>query len=158
MSMALIPWRPREEWWDPFKELSEIQKEMNRLFSLSFAREAGKDTGLLEGAWTPAVDIYDSKDNILVKADLPGLKKEDIEVTVHKDFLIIKGEKKQEKEIKDKDFVRSERFTGSFQRAVRLPAEVQADKVQATYKNGVLELILPKSEKSKPKQIKINVK
>lgn len=156
--MALIPWRPREDWWDPFTDLERIQKEMNRMFNLSLAHEGNREIGILDGAWSPAVDIYDSKDNVMVKADIPGLTKDDIEVTVQGDTLFIKGEKKQEKEVKEKDYIRTERFYGNFQRAVRLPAEVQSDKVEATYKNGVLELVLPKSEKAKPKQIKLDIK
>ena len=156
--MALIPWRPREDWWDPFTDLEKIQMQMNQLFNTSLAREGGRDAGLLDGAWNPAVDIYDSKESILVKADIPGLSKDDIEVTVHGDTLVIKGEKKHEKEVKEKDYVRTERFYGNFQRAIRLPAEVETNKVDATYKNGVLELVLPKSEKAKPKQIKLDIK
>ncbi|OQB09711.1 MAG: Spore protein SP21 [Candidatus Omnitrophica bacterium ADurb.Bin205] len=156
--MALIPWRPREDWWDPFTDLERIQKEMNRMFNLSLAHEGNREIGILDGAWSPAVDIYDSKDNVMVKADIPGLTKDDIEVTVQGDTLFIKGEKKQEKEVKEKDYIRTERFYGNFQRAIRLPAEVQSDKVEATYKNGVLELVLPKSEKAKPKQIKLDIK
>ncbi len=156
--MALIPWRPREDWWDPFMDLEKIQMEMNKLFNTSLTRERGRDAGLLDGAWSPAVDIYDSKENILIKADIPGLSKEDIEVTVHGDTLVIKGEKKHEKEVKEKDYIRTERFYGNFQRAIRLPAEVETNKVDATYKNGVLELVLPKNEKAKPKQIKLDIK
>ncbi|MCM8796534.1 MAG: Hsp20/alpha crystallin family protein [Candidatus Omnitrophica bacterium] len=156
--MALIPWRPREMWWDPFRDLEAIQNEMNRLFDSSLLRWSDRDVGLLEGAWSPAVDIYDSKGNVMVKADIPGMKKDEIEVSVNKDILIIKGEKKQEKETKEKDFVRTERFYGSFNRAIRLPAEVDASKVNATYKNGVLELVLPKKEEAKPKQLKIDIK
>jgi HSP20 family protein len=156
--MALIPWRPREDWWDPFTDLEKIQMEMNRLFNSSLSREGQREAGLLDGVWSPAVDIYDSKESILVKADIPGLKKEDIEVSVQGDTLVIKGEKKQEKEIKEKGFVRAERFYGNFQRAIRLPSEVETGKVDATYKNGVLELVLPKSEKAKPKQLKLEIK
>jgi len=86
------------------------------------------------------------------------MKKDEIEVSVHGDTLIIKGEKKQEKEVKEKDYVRTERFYGSFNRAIRLPAAVDAPKVNASYKNGVLELVLPKKEESKPKQLKIDIK
>jgi HSP20 family protein len=156
--MALIPWRPRELWWDPFRDLETIQNEMNRLFNSSLTGWRSRGVDLLEGAWGPAVDIYDSKDNVMVRVDIPGMKKDEIDVSVHKDTLIIKGEKKQEKELKEKDFVRTERFYGSFNRAIRLPAEVQAEKVNATYKNGVLELVLPKKEESKPKQLKIDIK
>jgi HSP20 family protein len=156
--MALVPWRPHEDWWDPFTDLERIQKEMNALFNTSRMRGSEHDSGLLDRVWSPAVDIFDSKDNLMVKADIPGLSKDDIDVSVQGDMLIIKGEKKKEHEVKEKDYVRTERFYGSFHRAIRLPSEIQADKVDATYKNGVLELILPKSEKSKPKQIKLDIK
>jgi len=156
--MALIPWRPREMWWDPFRDLERIQNEINRLFDASLLDLRDRDVGLLEGVWTPAVDIYDSKDNIVVKADLPGMNKEEIDVSVHKNTLIIKGEKKREKEIKEKDFIRTERYYGSFNRVIPLSSEVQVDKVNATYKNGVLEITLPKKEEAKPKQLKIEVK
>ena len=156
--MALIPWRPRETWWDPFRDLEAIQNEMNKMFNSSLVRWGDRDVGLLEGAWSPAIDIFDSKDNVMVKADIPGMKKDEIEVSVHGDTLIIKGEKKQEKEVKERDYVRTERFYGFFNRAMSLPAAVDASKVNATYKNGVLELVLPKKEESKSKQLKIDIK
>jgi len=156
--MAIIPFRQRDLWWDPFRDLEVIQNEMNRLFDSSLMAWRDRGTGLLEGAWSPAVDIYDSKDNIMVKADIPGMKKEEIDVSVQDDTLVIKGEKKQEKEVKEKDFVRTERFYGTFNRSIRLPAEVDSTKVSATYKNGVLEIILPKKEEAKQKQLKIEIK
>jgi len=156
--MALIPWRPRDSWWDPLYDLDNIQKQMNSLFNLSLSRFPEREAGLLEGAWNPAMDIYDSKDSVLVKVDIPGMKKEDIDISVHGNTLIIKGEKRQEREVKEKNYVRTERFYGAFNRAATLPAAVDAGKVQATYKNGVLELVLPKKEDAKPKQIKVDVK
>lgn len=155
--MALIPWRARDLWTDPFRDLEQIQREVNRLFDFSLSRREDKETGLLEGMWTPAVDIFDSKDNILVRADLPGLKKEDIDISVRDNVLTIKGEKKQEKEVKEKEYVRTERFYGSFHSAMSLPAGVDESKVTAAYKNGVLEITLPKKEEAKPKQIKVDV-
>ncbi|MBF0217148.1 MAG: Hsp20/alpha crystallin family protein [Candidatus Omnitrophica bacterium] len=131
---------------------------MNQLFNFSLDRWDEKPYGILESAWSPAIDVFDSKDNILVKADIPGMKKEDIEVSVHGDTLSIKGEKKEEKEVKEKDFVKTERFYGSFTRSLRLPSEVDSEKVTATYKDGVLELTLAKREETKPKQIKIEIK
>ena len=104
------------------------------------------------------LDITDEKDQIKVKADLPGLKKEDIEINLENDILTIKGEKKEEKEIKEKDFIRSERYYGAFHRAFTLPASVDAAKVNAAYKEGVLEITLPKKEGAKPKQIKVDIK
>lgn len=156
--MALIPWRQKDNWWDPFRELELIQEQMNRLFDSSLVNWRNRSLDLTGGSWSPAIDIFDSKDNILVRADIPGMSKDEIDVSVHKDTLIIKGEKKQEKESKDKNFLRSERFYGAFSRAIRLPAEVDADKVTATYKNGVLELVLPKKEEAKSKQKKIDIK
>lgn len=156
--MAIIPWRPREMWWDPFRDLEAVRSEMNRMFGYPLVRWGDRDAGLLEGAWSPAIDVYDSKDNVMVKADVPGMKKDELDVSIHGDTLIMKGEKKQEKETKDKDFVRIERLHGSFNRTIRLPSEVDATKVKATYENGVLELVLPKREESKPKQIQIELK
>ncbi|HEO64040.1 MAG TPA: Hsp20/alpha crystallin family protein [Candidatus Omnitrophica bacterium] len=156
--MALIPWRSKEMWINPFQDLERIQREMNRLFDSSLMGWQGRGSGLFEDAWSPAVDVYDSKDNIMVKADIPGMNKEDLDVSVYGDTLVIKGEKKQEKESRDKDFVRTERFYGAFQRIISLPAEVDAEKVSAVYKDGVLELVLAKKEESKPKQFKVDVK
>lgn len=154
--MQIVPWRKRDA-WQPFRELESLQSEMNKLFDLSLGRWPERTTGLMEGAWSPAVDVYDSKDNIMVKADIPGIKKEDIDVSVHGDILTIKGEKKQETETKEKGFIKTERFYGSFNRAVALPVEVDASKVKASYKGGVLELVLPKKEEAKPKQIKVEI-
>jgi HSP20 family protein len=156
--MALIPWRERSTWLDSFNELERIQEEMNRLFNFSLSRSGGHNRGLLEGAWGPAVDVYDSKDNVVVKAEIPGMNKDDIEVTVQGDTLVIKGEKKYEHDEKKNDHIRSERFYGAFHRGISLGSEVEADKVKAEYKNGVLQLTLPKKEGHKPKQIKVDVK
>lgn len=154
--MKLVPWRERETGLDIFEDLEEFQNEMNRLFNITLHRPGKKGNG---GAlWAPAVDIIDEKDNIRVRADLPGMKKEEIEVSVNNDTLTIKGEKKEEKEIKEKDCVRSERYYGAFQRAFTLPAGVDPQKVNASYKDGVLEIALPKREDAKPKQIKVDIK
>ncbi|MBN1794307.1 MAG: Hsp20/alpha crystallin family protein [Candidatus Omnitrophica bacterium] len=155
--MALVPYRKRER-WDPFYELEKLQNEMNRLFNFSLTRWPERDTGLLEGMWSPAVDVYDSKDTVLVRADIPGMKKEELDISVQGDILVIKGEKKREGETKEKDYIRSERFYGSFNRAIALPVEVDPNKVAATYKGGVLEITLTKKETAKPKQIKIDVR
>ncbi len=157
--MALIPYGRRNDWLaDPFKELENLQREMNRLFDFSFGRGIREEAPLLGTSWAPAVDVYDSKDAILVKADLPGLSKDEIDVSVQDDTLVIKGEKKKDAEVKEDDYYRVERYYGSFYRALPLPAEVDADKVEATYEDGVLTLNLPKKEEAKPKQIRIEVK
>ena len=154
--MKLVPWKARETGLDLFEDLEDIQREMNRLFDVGFRRplKAGNGGTL----WAPAVDIVDDKDQIKVKADLPGMKKDEIEVNFENDILTIKGEKKEEKEIKEKDCIRSERYYGAFQRSFSLPSSVDASKVNASYKDGVLEIILPKKEGAKPKQIKVDIK
>ena len=154
--MKLVPWKTRETGLDLFQDLEDIQREMNGLCDVSFYRPV--KTGNGGSFWAPAVDIVDEKDQIKVKADLPGMKKEEIEVNVENDVLTIKGEKKEEKEIKEKDYVRSERYYGAFHRAFTLPASVDAQKVNATYKDGVLEIALPKKEGAKPKQVKVEIK
>ncbi len=156
--MDLMPYKKRQDrWMDPFRELEHIQQQMNQLFDFSLSRPFG-DATLLGGQWAPAVDVYDSADNILIKADLPGLNKDDIDVTVESDQLILKGEKKKENEIEEDNYYKTERFTGSFFRTIPLPAEVEAEKVDAKFSDGVLTLNLPKREEAKPKRIKIDVK
>jgi HSP20 family protein len=154
--MNLVPWKSRQRGLDIFEDLEDLQKEMNQLFESNWPRLGRKGNG---GAlWAPAVDIVDEKDQIKVKADLPGMKKEDIDINLDNDILTIKGEKKEEKEIKEKDFVRSERYYGAFHRAFTLPATVDSSKVNASYKDGVLEITLPKKEGAKTKQNKIEIK
>ncbi len=155
--MALIRWRSRRDVWDPFKYLADLQEDMNRLFDLSLARLPREDVGGV-AEWLPAVDIVDEKDRVRIKADLPGVNKDDVDIRIEDGVLSIKGERKEEKEEKDKNFYRKECFYGSFERSVALPAEVDANKAEASYKDGVLEIILPKKEESKPKQIKLKVK
>ncbi len=155
--MALLPRRADYWWVDPLSELENIQKEINRMFDFSLSRSPWGDTTLLGGQWAPAVDIYDSQDNILVKAELPGLSRDEIEVSVQDNNLVIKGEKKKEQEIKEENYLKTERFFGSFFRTVPLPAEVDSGKVEARYQDGILSLTLPKKAEAKPKQIKINV-
>jgi len=109
------------------------------------------------GFATPAVDLYEEKDDIVVKAELPGMEKDNIEVNLSGNRLTIKGEKKEEEEVKKEGYYRSERSYGSFLRTLELPAEVQADKVKAAFQNGVLEIRLPKSEEAKKKEIQVKV-
>lgn len=106
---------------------------------------------------TPSVDLFEEGDDLVVKAELPGMDKKDLNVSLHDDVLTISGEKKKEEKVKEKNYYRVERSSGSFSRSFRLPAEVKSDKVTATFKNGVLELRLPKTEEAKKKEIKIQV-
>ncbi len=155
--MALIKWRRREV-WDPFRYLAELQEDMNRLFDLSLARLPREAIESAGGEWMPSVDIIDDKDKIRIKADLPGVDKNDVEINIEDGVLTIRGERKEEKEEKDKNYYRRECFYGTFERSIALPAEVEVDKAEANYKDGVLEIVLPKKEESKPKQIKLKVK
>ena len=150
--MALIRWSPRRDLWDPFTGLAEIQDEMNRLFDTSLRRHGG-----LEGAFNPALDVVVEKDNVIVKADLPGLTKDDISVTLQDNYLTIKGEKKHEVEQKEANYFLSERVYGSFTRTIELPVAVDASKIDARFKDGVLHVTLPKTEEAKPKHIDVHV-
>ena len=151
--MALIRWSPRRDLWDPFAGLAEIQDEMNRLFDTSLRRHGGFD-----GAFSPAIDVVVGKDNVIVKAELPGLSKDDVSVALQENYLTIKGEKKHEFEQKETNYFVSERAYGSFTRTIELPTTVDAKKIEARFKDGVLEVTLPKTEEAKPKQIEVKVK
>lgn len=143
--------------WDPFRELSALQERMNRLFSDVRTRPVWAEEEITQGSWVPPVDVYETADSIVLKAELPGIGKEDINVEVKDNTLTLRGEKKIEKEVKEENYYRAERSYGTFQRAFTLPSTVQADKVKAKFKDGVLEISLPKIEEAKPKQIKVEV-
>ena len=145
-------------WLDPFRDLSSIQERMNQIFEDALARSRGRDEGLRSGMWMPAVDIYENNDSVVVKAELPGVEKDQISVEVKDGILSLRGERKLEKEVKEESYHRIERSYGSFQRSFSLPVSVDQDKVTAHYRNGVLEVTLPKKEKAKPKQIQVSVK
>lgn len=141
--------------WDPFKDILEIQNRMNRLFEESLRRFRTSDLDIASSGFVPAVDIYETEDSIVVKAELPGVDKNDVKIEVKDGVLTLKGEKKVEKEVKEENFHRIERAYGSFQRSFTLPQNVDKDKIKATFKNGVLEIVIAKKEESKPKEIKI---
>jgi len=150
--MALIRWSPRREVWDPFDSLAEIHNEMDRLFGRSLRSPGG-----LEAVFSPAIDVAIEKDNVIVKADLPGLTRDDVSVTLQENYLTIKGEKKQETEKKEANYFLSERVHGSFTRVIELPVAVNAARIDARFKDGVLQVTLPKTEEAKPKQIEVKV-
>jgi len=138
-------------------EFENLQNEINRLFNFSYPKWLDGETSVFSGTWLPAIDVVDDKDNLMIKADLPGLKKEDLDISLQDDILTIKGEKKNENEKKEKNYYRVERSYGIFQRSLRLPSQVDSKKVNAKFKDGVLELTLPKKEEAKSKQIDINI-
>jgi len=143
-------------WTDPFREFAQLQDRLNRAFSDAYGRS---DEGLLSsGSWLPPVDIYQNGDHELVlKAELPDMTREDIDVTVDNGTLTIKGEKKLSGEVKEEQFHRVERRYGTFSRSFSLPPTVDPTRVGADYRNGVLTIKLPMREEAKPRQIKVDV-
>jgi HSP20 family protein len=142
--------------WDPFRELNAVQDRMNRL--LGDVYRSADDDVMRRGAWAPPVDIYDSGSHeLVIKAELPDMNKEDIDITVEKGTLTLRGEKKMDAAIKEECCHRIERTYGSFSRSFSLPATVDTSKVSADYKNGVLTITLPVREEAKPKQIQVQV-
>lgn len=140
--------------WQPFRELSFFQERMNRLFD-DFLGDRGELDASAAG-WAPAVDIYEDKDKLILKADLPGINEKDISLDVDGNRLTLKGERRMEKETKEENYHRVERAYGQFVRSFTLPNTVDVDNIKATFNNGVLEVALPKKEEVKPKQISIS--
>ncbi|HEX8295621.1 MAG TPA: Hsp20/alpha crystallin family protein [Chthoniobacteraceae bacterium] len=152
--MSLVRYQfPQPANWSPMDRLTSLHDEVNRLFDLSWPT---RDTGLFSG-WSPTLDVFDDKDRFVVSVELPGMKKEDINLSLHDGALTITGERKHERENKEGETFRSERYFGKFQRSVTLPAAVDSTKVKASYKDGVLSVELPKAEEAKPKQIEVSV-
>ncbi|HXV84367.1 MAG TPA: Hsp20/alpha crystallin family protein [Candidatus Binatia bacterium] len=152
---AITPWRP-------FADVSKWEREMDRMFNDVFARRMRPWWPALwsggDGEFTaPVVDVYEEKDEIVVKAELPGLEKNDIQVSISDSQMTLKGEKKKEEKTEGENYYKRERSYGAFLRSVELPTDVQADKVKASFKNGVLEVRLPKSEEAKTKTIKVKI-
>jgi len=143
-------------WTDPFREFAQLQNRINRAFSDAYSRN---DDGLTtSGSWVPPVDIYQNGEHeIVLKAEVPDMTREDIDITVDGDTLTIKGEKKLSSEAKEEQYHRIERHYGSFSRSFSLPQTVDTTKVAADYKNGLLTIRLPLREEAKPRQIKVDV-
>ncbi len=143
--------------WDPFRELEEVSDRLNRMFARPVTRTQGGKETMIVADWDPSVDISETDGEYQIKAEIPDVKKEDVKVTVEDGVLTIQGERKHEKEEKGKKFHRIERSYGSFVRTFSLPDVIDEDKVKAEFKDGVLNLHLPKSEKAKPKAIEVKV-
>ena len=142
--------------WEPFRDLMTTQREFDRLFREAFSPVMGEGE-VSTRTWAPPVDIYENGDNLVLKAELPGINPDDVEVRVEDNNLYLKGERKFEKEVKEENYHRVERVYGSFARTFSLPNSIDSDKVAANYKDGILTLTLPKREEAKPKTIKISV-
>ncbi len=143
--------------WDPFRNVAALQDRINRIFDESFSRTADLDDDISMSAWKPLVDIYETDEAIILKAELPGIKKEDVSVEVKDNVLTLKGVRTEEKEIKEKNYYRKERAFGTFSRAFNLQHRIQPDNIKARFKDGVLKIEIPKPEEEKPKQITVKV-
>jgi len=140
--------------YDPFRDLKSLQDEVNRLFSTNFSRSYG-DEGIARGAWTPNVDIFENKDEIVLEAELPGMNREDFELTIENNVLTLRGERRFEKRDEADNYHRVERAYGAFTRSFTLPQTVSAENAAAEYKNGVLRVTLRKREEVKARRIEV---
>jgi len=155
--MAMEHWRPfgSVERWEPFRNMSDIQGEVNRLFDTFLGHSLSSSPATR--SWLTAVDMHESKDDLVLTVEVPGVREKDVTVSITGDLLSIKGERRMEDQSKDHQYLHAERVYGQFERLVQLPMAVQADKVKATYRDGVLQITLPKAEEFKPREIKIDI-
>jgi len=156
--MAMTRWSPfgTVDRWDPFRGFGDFQNELTRLFEHAAGRQ-GPMAGAGERMWLPAVDVRETKDDIVLSFDIPGVSEKDIQLSITGDLLTVKGERRFEREQGDDSWHRVERVYGKFERTVQLAMPVATDKVKATYRDGVLEVTLPKAEETKPREIKIDL-
>lgn len=153
--MALIRFQPFPETLDPSRDLTDIQTQMNRLFDNFLGQPT--PSAAMERVWAPAVDMYETQNEVVVSAELPGLNEKDIHLSITGDLLAIQGERQWSDDAKDGGHYRRERWFGKFERTLSLPMPVETGRVKATYRDGVLTVKLPKVEEIKPKEIKIDV-
>jgi HSP20 family protein len=139
--------------WEPFRDLLTLQDRMNLLINDPYLRVQSPVDAVT--GWFPLVDIHEEPERIVLRAELPGIGRDDIDVSVENGTLTLRGEKKQEKQVESEGACRQERFYGSFTRSFALPAAIDPDRINATYVDGILEVVLPKAEEAKPKKIKI---
>lgn len=162
--MSLIKRNPTRElarWGSDFPAfggLHSLQRDMNRFFDEFFRGDVLADESFFGRDWTPAVDVVENDDNYVLKAELPGMNKDDVKITLENNVLTIRGEKKNESEKKEGNYHRIERSYGSFERSFTVPGSLKVDNIDAQYKDGVLTLTLPKAEEAKPKLIDVKVK
>jgi HSP20 family protein len=153
---GLTKWEPATR-WNPFKELEEMEKRLSSFFGRPSVLGGDKKEAITVAEWSPLVDISEDEKEYLIKAELPEMKKEEIKIKVHDDVLAISGERKYEKEEQGKKHHRIERAYGSFMRSFTLPEDADGSKISAEYKDGVLNVHLPKSEKAKPKSVEVKI-
>ena len=143
--------------WDPFRDLISIQERMNQLFDETFSSRKEGIEEFSKGNWSPPVDIYETGSNVVLKAEIPGMSQEDIEIKIEDNTLILKGERKLEKASHEETYYRVERSYGTFMRSFTLPNSVDQDQVSATYDSGIFKIVMPKKDEDKPKSIKVEV-
>ncbi len=154
--MAVERWRPfRFEKVEPFRDLLDMHSRMGRVFDDVFGTQSRP--ALVDRVWAPAIDVYETKDDLVVTAELPGVTEKDIRLTIVENVLSLRGQRMASADVKEENYHRIERWSGSFERHVPLPVPVQADRVRASYRDGVLDIRLPKVEAAKPREIKIEV-
>jgi HSP20 family protein len=140
--------------WDPFRDMVTLREKMNRLFEDVFTGR-GEDKELAASTWAPAVDIYETENELIMTAEVPGIEEKDIEIKIEDNTLSLRGERKFEKETKEENYHRIERSYGSFYRAFTLPNSIDPDRIQAEHENGVLKISMPKRQELKPRKVKI---
>jgi HSP20 family protein len=158
--MVMERWRPGRGLmpWRPYRELEEMERRFEDIFGRPFLPAVWRRIPMVEMGWAPAIEVFEKADKFVVKAELPGMKEEDIDVSAVGDILTIKGERKAESEVKEEDYYCCERSYGSFSRSIALPSSVDAKKIEASYEDGVLEVTLPKAPEVKAKKIAVTAK
>jgi HSP20 family protein len=140
--------------WDPFRDLITLREKMNRLFE-DAVTSRGEEKDLISSTWSPAVDIYENENELVLTAEVPGLEEKDVEIKIEDNTLSVRGERKFEKETKEENYHRIERSYGTFFRSFTLPNYIDQDKIQAEHENGVLKITMPKRTELKPRKVKI---
>jgi len=158
--MVLERWRPSRGLvpWQSLREMEEMERRFDEMFGRGFLPSVWRRIPMVEMGWSPAIEVFEKEDKFVVKAELPGMQGEDVDVSVVGDTLTIKGERKAETEVKEEDYYCCERSYGSFSRSIALPTSVDAKKIEASYEGGILEVSLPKAPEVKPKKIAISTK
>jgi HSP20 family protein len=156
--MALVRWSQQHDLPTFPSDVLNMQREINRMFDSFFRSGWVEDTGLAPAAWSPATDIVENDNGYIVKVELPGMSKDEVKITMQNNVLTVRGEKKRDKEGKENGYHRIERSYGAFQRCFTLPAAVDASTIDASFKDGILTLTLPRTEATKPKTIEVKAR
>lgn len=158
--MTMERWRPGRGLipWRPFRELGEMERRFEDILGRPFLPAVWRRIPMVEMGWAPAIEVFEKEDKFVVKAELPGMKEEDIDISIIGDTLTIKGERKAESEVKEEEYYCCECSYGSCSRSIALPSNVDANKIEANYEDGVLEVSLPKAPEVKPKKVTVSAK